>query len=186
MPRPREFDQQAVVDAAMQAFWGQGLATTSVDALLQATGLARSSMYQCLGNRDAVLDMAVRRYVDLQVEAIGRLFAGDSLAASLEAVLEDAALHNFDGRGCLLTNGVHELHGGDASCMAVVREGLARIAEALRQAIARVAPPGTDAAQRSVEVMVAIAGLRALQRGGLPETRLRAAARRYAAWLAAD
>ena len=55
MPRPRSFDQYAVVNAAMQAFWSGGLATTSVDELLQATGLARSSLYNSFGNRDGML-----------------------------------------------------------------------------------------------------------------------------------
>lgn len=185
MSRPREFDAQAVVDAAMQAFWAGGLATTSVDALLQATGLSRSSMYQCIGNRDALLELAVARYVEAQVASIDQHFAGRSLPEAIGAWLEDAALRNFDGRGCLLANGIHELHGADAARIAVVRAGLARVAEALRGAIEGVAPAGTDAAQRSLEVMVAVSGLRAMQRAGMPEARLRAAARHFAGALAA-
>ncbi|MBU6257475.1 MAG: TetR/AcrR family transcriptional regulator, partial [Burkholderiales bacterium] len=155
MSRPREFDERAVVDAAMQAFWTGGLALTSVDELLQATGLSRSSMYQCIGNRDALLERAVARYVDEQISAIERAFAGRSLARAYARVLDDAALDNFDGRGCLLANGINELHAGDADRIAVVQAGFARLAEALRAAIARAAPRRRDAAQRSVELMVA-------------------------------
>ncbi len=169
----------------MQAFWSGGLVATSVDDLLQATGLSRSSMYQCIGNRDALLELAVARYVDQQIVAIDRLFEGRTLSDALHVLFSDAALGNFGGRGCLVANGVNELHCGDAARLDVVRAGFARLAGALRAAIARAAPVAGDAAQRSVEVMVAVAGLRTLQRAGLPPAKLRAAARHYAAMLGA-
>ncbi|MDE2456208.1 MAG: TetR/AcrR family transcriptional regulator, partial [Burkholderiales bacterium] len=156
MTRPREFDERAVVDAAMQAFWSGGLASTSVGELLQATGLSRSSMYQCIGNRDTLLELAVTRYVDEQVAAIERAFAGQPLDQAFARILDDAALDNFAGRGCLLANGVNELHARDADRLAGVQAGFARIAEALRAAIARAAPRRGDPAQRCVELMAAI------------------------------
>lgn len=184
MPRPRSFDQHTVVDAAMQAFWGAGLVATSVDDLLQATGLSRSSMYQCIGNRDTLLELAVERYVEQQVVAIERLFSRRPIGPALEKLLVDAALDNFDGRGCLLTNGVNELHACDAARIAVVRAGMARLAQALCQAIARACPRCADPEQRCVECMVAISGLRTLQRAGIAPAKLRSAALSFAAGIA--
>ncbi len=169
----------------MQAFWSGGLTGTSVDDLLHATGLSRSSMYQCLGNRDAMLELAVTRYVDQQIVAIERLFSGRTLEESLLMVFNDAALTNFDGRGCLVANGLNELHAGDDARIALIRAGFARLAMALRSAIARRAPLLADPEQRSVEVMVAVAGLRTLQRAGIAAPTLLATARRYATMLAA-
>ena len=186
MPRPREFSQSAVVDAAMQAFWAGGLATTSVDTLLQATGLSRSSMYQCIGNRDTLVELAVGRYVEEQLAGIDKTFAGRPLEEAFRALLDDAAQSNFDGRGCLLSNGVHALHAVEGPALAAVREGLGRVAAALSAAIERAQPERTDAAQRSVELMVAIAGLRAMHRAGMPLPMLLGAAKRFAASLAAD
>jgi TetR/AcrR family transcriptional repressor of nem operon len=186
MPRPREFSHSAVVDAAMQAFWAGGLATTSVDTLLQVTGLSRSSMYQCIGNRDTLVELAVGRYVEQQLAGIDKAFAGRALGEAFQALLEDAAQSNFDGRGCLLSNGVHELHAVEGAALAAVRDGLARVAGALGAAIERAQPGRTDSGQRSIELMIAIAGLRAMHRAGMPRSRLLDAAKRFAASLSAD
>lgn len=186
VPRPREFDQRAVVDAAMHAFWSGGLVATSVDDLLRATGLSRSSMYQYIGNRDTLIKLAVERYVDQRIAAIDRLFAATPFAGALETLLADAALDDFDGRGCLLANGLTELHAGGAAGLKVVQAGMSRLAETLCRVIARGCPTCTDPAQRCVEVMVAIVGLRALQRAGTQQTMLRAAARRFASGLTRD
>lgn len=185
MSRPREFDPEAVLDAALQAFWSGGLATTSVDDLLRATGLSRSSMYQCIGSRDALMGLAVTRYVEQQIAALGRVFAAQPFSQAIETLLTDAALDNFNGRGCLLANGLTELHGADRTRIPVVQAGVHRLAEALREAIARSAPQGTDSAQCCVDVLAAIVGLRTLQRAGIDEPMLQSAARRFARVLTA-
>ena len=186
MSRPRNFDQHAVVDAAMQAFWSGGLATTSVDDLLQATGLARSSLYNSFGNRDGMLELAVQCYVDQQITAIRKLFAGACLGVALRRLFTDAAVRNFDGRGCLLVNALGELHAGDASSLQAVRGAFARLAAALEQAIEQSAPQRADARQLCAASMAAIAGLRTLQRAGTPLALRRDAAARFATALAGN
>ncbi|MDE2501679.1 MAG: TetR/AcrR family transcriptional regulator, partial [Burkholderiales bacterium] len=162
MSRPRRFEHDAVVDAAMQAFWAGGVVATSVDDLLQASGLSRSSLYGSYGNRDGLLAAAVERYVDVQIAAIAALFARHGDADGLRRMLADAAVDNFDGRGCLLVNAINELHEGHASDAAgarVVRAAFARLAAALQRAIADAAPQRDDSAQRGAALMAAIAGL---------------------------
>ena len=184
MSRPRNFDAHAVVDAAMQALWAGGLAGTSVDDLLQATGLSRSSLYNSFGNREGLLAEAVQRYADQQIAAVRRLFAKESLEQALSALLLDAATSNHEGRGCLLVNAVGELHEQDGSTADVVRAAFARLAGAMEQAIRQVAPPGTDAAQLCAALMASIAGMRTLQRAGLPLLQRQQAALRLAQALA--
>lgn len=185
MARPRTFDQQQVVDAALQAFWDGGLASTSVDDLLNATGLSRSSMYQCVGNRDAWLRLAVDRYVEGQVAMIQRVFARGSLADALRRLFRSAATDNYGGRGCLLGNGVNALRADQAANLDVVRQGYARLAAQFAASVRQRAPELADAdvVGRCVEIMVAIAGLRTMQRAGVPKARLVAAADRYARML---
>ncbi|OIQ75818.1 HTH-type transcriptional repressor ComR [mine drainage metagenome] len=183
MSRPRSFDHGAVVDAAMQAFWAGGLVATSVDDLVQASGLARSSLYGSFGNRDGVVRAAVERYVDVQIAAITRLFTRHGFADALRRLLVDAAVDNFDGRGCLLVNAVNELHASDAAGAEAVRAAFARLAAALQRTLAEAAPQRDDNAQLAAMLMAAIAGLRTLQRGGTPLALRRAAAARFAAAL---
>ena len=178
MSRPRSFDSQAVVDAAMQAFWIGGVGSTSVDDLLQATGLSRSSLYNSFGNREGLVQAATERYAQQQSAAIQRLFQGRSLEQALSALLMEAATTNYDGRGCLLVNAVAELHGTCGQGLDAVREALARVAATLEAAMRSAAPQRDDCAQLCVATMAAIAGLRTLQRAELPlELRQQAAQR---------
>ncbi|MFC0842139.1 helix-turn-helix domain-containing protein [Streptomyces noboritoensis] len=45
MPRPREFEPDAVVDQAMLRFWLRGYRATSVEDLVKATGVKPGSLY---------------------------------------------------------------------------------------------------------------------------------------------
>ena len=45
MARPREFDESAVINRALQQFWANGYEATSVDDLCAVTGLNRSSSW---------------------------------------------------------------------------------------------------------------------------------------------
>ncbi len=184
MSRPRTFDQRLVVDAAMQAFWSGGLGGTSVDDLLQATGLSRSSLYNSFGNREGLLENAVERYTDEQIAGLRRQFAERPLHEVLDALLLDAATSNHDGRGCLLVNAVNELHESADPAVGVVHDAFARLAGALEQAIRDSAPEGVDAPQLCAALMAAIAGLRTLQRAGMPLEQRQQAARSLARALA--
>lgn len=168
MSRPRSFDSQVVVDAAMQAFWSGGVASTSIDDLLQATGLSRSSLYNSFGNRDALMQAAVERYAQQQSASIQRLFKGRSLEQALTALLLEAATSNYEGRGCLLVNAVGELHETGSEGMNSVRQALAHIASTLEESIRLAAPQRQDIPQLCVAILAAIAGLRTMQRAGLP------------------
>jgi TetR/AcrR family transcriptional repressor of nem operon len=61
MGRPRLFDTDAVVSAARDAFVRTGYAGTSIDDLLQATGLQRASLYSAFGSKRGLFLTTLRR-----------------------------------------------------------------------------------------------------------------------------
>lgn len=180
MPRPRRFDEAAVIDAAVAAFWQGGLHATSIDDLLKVTGLARSSLYNSFGSKDAFVRLAIDRYVDGQVAQLERSFKGRRLDRALEAIFLDIARDNHGGKGCLLINGVNELHDPDADALATLHAGFARVARRLTELVRASAPDTVDPSLTSAEIIAAIAGLRTLQRTGLPAATVRETARRLA------
>jgi AcrR family transcriptional regulator len=62
MARPREFDEELVLDKAMQAFWATGYEGTSLHDLLGAMGLTKSSLYQAFGSKEALFARVIERY----------------------------------------------------------------------------------------------------------------------------
>ena len=64
MARPREFDEEAVLDAAVQCFWARGYESTSVKDLMEATGLTAASLYNAYGDKRAMFRTALDRYIE--------------------------------------------------------------------------------------------------------------------------
>jgi AcrR family transcriptional regulator len=60
--RPREFDVDQVLDAAMQVFWQKGYEATSLSDLTRATGLKSPSLYAAFGDKEALFRKVLDRY----------------------------------------------------------------------------------------------------------------------------
>ena len=48
--RPREFDEERALEAAMDEFWKKGYESTSLNDLCCCTGLHKGSLYQAFGD----------------------------------------------------------------------------------------------------------------------------------------
>ena len=108
MGRPREFDVDEVLHAALLTFWERGYAQTSVGDLVAATGLSRSSLYGTWGDKEGLFAAALDRYVDLVVtKVLGPLEAeGANLStiADLLRCLVAEAQRPPGAFGCLLAH----------------------------------------------------------------------------------
>lgn len=62
MARPREFDEDEVLQAALRVFWEKGYESTSLNDLLEAMGLTKSSLYKAFGSKEALFRRVVERY----------------------------------------------------------------------------------------------------------------------------
>jgi len=60
--RPREFDDESVVDAAMDVFWSNGYDGASAQELVERTGLGRGSLYNAFGCKLNLYHEALERY----------------------------------------------------------------------------------------------------------------------------
>jgi TetR/AcrR family transcriptional regulator, transcriptional repressor for nem operon len=141
--RPREFDTDAALAAAMEEFWARGFHETSLADLEAATGLHRGSLYAAFGEKHRLFLTALERYGRW---ALGRL--EEQLAAEASPLggvrrhLEDQALragdHSGRRRGCLLSNSALELLPGDREAATVIAECqraiIDRLTDALEQA----------------------------------------------------
>jgi AcrR family transcriptional regulator len=83
--RPRAYDPEQALAAALDEFRKRGYTATSLDHLSEATGMARPSLYAAFGNKLEIYRQAVRQYAGESVERRRQaLFDEPSLRRGLE------------------------------------------------------------------------------------------------------
>ena len=96
--RPRAFDPEAALDAALEVFWRQGYEGTSLAELTAAMGINRPSLYASFGNKEQLFSAALDRY-----------FTGPGAYAAdaLEAPTVDEVVERLVYGAVELTSGSH-------------------------------------------------------------------------------
>ncbi|HTV55208.1 MAG TPA: TetR/AcrR family transcriptional regulator [Terriglobia bacterium] len=64
MGRPRGFDEEVALDAAMKLFWERGYEGTSMADLKKAMGLTPPSIYAAFGDKKSLFELAAKRYAE--------------------------------------------------------------------------------------------------------------------------
>jgi AcrR family transcriptional regulator len=103
--RPRAYEPDVALARAMDVFWRDGFAATSLDTISAATGMNRPSLYSAFGDKRDIYVKAYERYRDRARERMGEIFAAElPLAEALRriyAIAIDMYVSGEDGpRGC--------------------------------------------------------------------------------------
>ena len=138
MPRPREFDEAAALEAAMRRFWADGFAGTSVRDLGDAMGLGQASVYNAFGDKRTLFTQCLDRYLDANMRArIARVEKslpprpGDRDFPDKEIVER-----SLESRlGCLLANAALEVAPHDPEIAAVVAERMGELEAFFRRCV---------------------------------------------------
>lgn len=137
MARTPEFDREQVLDAALQTFWRKGYEATTLPDLLEATGLARQSLYNTFGDKRALFLASLRRYVDVGLGRLSEALEGGSVRAAIRAAFEDVLHCPNPDQGCFLVNTAAELLPRDAEVGRLIASTLARQERAFADALRR-------------------------------------------------
>jgi AcrR family transcriptional regulator len=108
MGRPREFDVEKALDAALCVFWRKGYEGASYADLTEATGVERPALYSAFGNKEALFRRALDRYYDRYLDFIPdalQLPTSRQVAAHLLYCSADLHTRYPAHRGCLNING---------------------------------------------------------------------------------
>ena len=104
--RPRCFDAERALDAALATFWKNGYEGTSLDDLTAAMGINRPSLYAAFGNKERLFARAVDRYIARATARVGEVLAAPTARVAVERYLREVVVGSCDsapaGRGCLL------------------------------------------------------------------------------------
>lgn len=178
--RPREFDRDAALDAAMRAFWEHGYETTSIADLCDSMGINAPALYNAFGNKEALFREALALYRgDPQILADAVLNAPNSQSAA--RLMLEGAIERFSGTGtpsgCLiatsLATGSAASAGLRAEAKRIREESEALICERIEADIAAgTLPRETDAATLAALVITVIQGLSVMARDGMDRASL--------------
>jgi TetR/AcrR family transcriptional repressor of nem operon len=140
MSRPREFEPEQVLEQAMRHFWERGYRATSVDDLVQATGVKPGSLYSAFpGGKRALFLGSLDRYSKLIVPQKLRDLDGPGASVAEVRAYFDGLVGDLlspEGRqGCLLVNTAIEKAAEDDEVAAVVRGHHARLERCFGRAL---------------------------------------------------
>ncbi len=157
MPRPREFSKDDVLDRAMTLFWERGYEATSLDDIVERTGLSRSSIYQAFGSKHGLFDEALGHYYDVRIGSVlSGLESGEQGLEEISRFFTNVA-DNVEDRGadrqlgCFMVNTAAELAWRDESVRPAVEAYRQRLQAAFERALdkpsalARSLPANTTA-----------------------------------------
>jgi AcrR family transcriptional regulator len=87
--RPIGFDRDAALEAAMLLFWERGYEGTSMSDLTHAMGLNPSSIYAAFGDKHALFELAVKRYVEMRAKDAGKALEEPTLEKVVRALFDN-------------------------------------------------------------------------------------------------
>jgi TetR/AcrR family transcriptional repressor of nem operon len=145
--RPRSFDEDKALDAAIACFWSRGLEATSVRDLAEHMGIQGPSLYNAFGDKRTLFARALERYATRTMrERIARLEGQHDPKTAIRTFVQDAIERSVADRhrcGCLLVNSALEVAPHDTELRARIAAYLEEIATFFRRNIAAAQAAGT-------------------------------------------
>lgn len=103
--RPREFDTEKALDAALKVFWRKGYEGASLPDLTAAMGINRPSLYAAFGNKEALFRAAIDRYVDFSAAHLAEALLEPTSRGVVEKLWNDSidlVTNARNPKGCFL------------------------------------------------------------------------------------
>ncbi|MFT7677237.1 MAG: TetR/AcrR family transcriptional repressor of nem operon [Planctomycetota bacterium] len=154
MARPRTFDQEDVLERAVDLFTEQGFDGISVPELSSRLGICRQSLYNAFGDKRGLFLAALRRYGEREVGAkLALLEAEGSPLENLRTVIRGwaALAAQCPGDGCLTVAAIIE-NRKDAEALGIIEGQVKQLEHGYRDTLRRAAAagelkPGADPAR---------------------------------------
>jgi TetR/AcrR family transcriptional regulator, transcriptional repressor for nem operon len=184
MPRPKSFNEDAVLDQAVQLFWERGYDGTSLADLEMHLGLGRQSLYNAFGDKQALFLKALERYQrGVAGGALAQLNAPGAGLAAIRAFFQasvEALTTPGPRRACLVTSTILERGAQDPDALVSCNHARAALERVFRRALAQAKRQGELAEDLDVETTATLLvvqhyGLNVLAKTGATEAELQGA-----------
>ncbi|WP_340005761.1 TetR/AcrR family transcriptional regulator [Paenibacillus sp. FSL K6-0276] len=126
MGRNREFDEEKVLESAMELFWEKGYEATSLSDLTSRMRIQRPSIYSAFGDKKELFEAALRKYTMSHASRVrARLQSNPSVKEAFRSFFEDLVAEEYSdsvNRGCFCINTMVELAPHDEKFEILTRE----------------------------------------------------------------
>lgn len=141
MARPRTYDPEDALDAAMFLFWRRGYAEASYDDLTQATGVSRKGLYTSFGDKRSLFLKTLERYRKTQAIAflseLDDTDAGEDAIKDLFQRIAEVSKSQAGRMGCFMANTANDETALDPDVAQQLHLHLARTSARFRAVLER-------------------------------------------------
>ncbi|MEM1329191.1 MAG: TetR/AcrR family transcriptional regulator [Planctomycetota bacterium] len=172
--RPRTFEIEDALRAAMRAFWANGFEATSVADLVEATGVQKGSLYKAFGDKRTLYLRSLELYLkDVEATLDERL---DAVTGGVHGVVESLFVPGLDRcgggerQGCFAANSQAELGARDPEVASLLSDHRGRVLASIAGALDRAGlseRAGITAEESAQLVFSVMIGLQVQARAGL-------------------
>ncbi|WP_158269941.1 TetR/AcrR family transcriptional regulator [Litoreibacter ponti] len=173
MARPREFDTDEALEAAMHVFWEHGYEGASLPDLLTGMGLTRGSLYKAFDDKHSLFLRVLTRYEEGAVARAETLLSTGSATdgfARITQLFDNAigVVQSGDRRGCLLCSAAAGPSAYDPEIAAAVKQGLEKIRDGFATALDASQVPEPERAALADLLVTQYVGVRIMARSRDP------------------
>jgi len=141
MPRPKDFNEDELLNKALNLFWSKGYHATSAQDLVKELGISRSSLYNTYADKHALFCQALKQYQAQNTQAVLDLLknTGDpdkAIRELLGLVIKESEEDTL-AKGCFMVNTAVELASHDQEIADMVKTNNQSVEDALTQTIER-------------------------------------------------
>jgi TetR/AcrR family transcriptional repressor of nem operon len=143
----RQFDEDAMLEAALRAFWQNGFVATSMIDVAEATGVQRGSLYNAYGDKEQLFLLAYERYASRFLDSVRQALSNPDPVIALTTLFKGVVVNMSEGapsRGCLTTKTAIELPLAGKAIEARVKQLIEDFTALIREALS------TPAARRKL------------------------------------
>jgi len=172
--RPREFDEDQVLAAAMEAFWHKGYEATSLADLTACTRLNKASLYRVFGDKHELFKSALKNYADMEFrETTAVVSEAASPLTNIRAVVRKISDDADSDKGCLMINSLVELAPHDPEVKQMLQGFAEHRIHAMTDMIGEAQQAGEirkelEPFKLAVSLMLTLAGSATMVKGFMP------------------
>lgn len=123
MGRSKEFEENSVLQKAMEVFWKQGYEKTSMSDLVEHMGIHRKSIYDTFGDKHSLYLKVIDRYGELStVKLKSETLRAETAYQAIQYIFDYIIEGNEKHTGCLFVNAATEFGPWDQEVLEKIEE----------------------------------------------------------------